>query len=225
MRHLSSHPTHHPLHGSLCAVLVVLTLLPLLSCKRSVMVTQWTPISPSPVAYLEDSVITARVRAALVLSPVVNSYNISVESHQGAVLLSGMAADPLQIDLAVFVAQTVPGVSSVDSFMFSTGTAPALEMRRGQAQNLNATRPRQLLDAPPSHLDQKQRQVPPTIANEPSIPASAVYAIAEPASLAQKSDTATDTPASGMPRLSHWVRLAHSVLGIGSIHDELQIKP
>ena len=223
MRHLSSHPTHHPLNGSLCAVLVVLTLLPLLSCKRSDMVTQWTPTSPSPVAYLEDSVITARVRAALVLSPVVNSYNISVESHQGVVLLSGMAADPLQIDLAIFVAQTVPGVSSVDSFMFSTGTAPSLETRRGQAQNLDTTRPGQLLDAPPSQLDQ-ERQVPPTIAEEPSVPASAVYAIAEPASLSQKPDTATDTPAPGMPRLSHWVRLAHSVLGIGSIHDELQIK-
>ena len=175
------------------------------------------------MAYLEDSVITARVRAALVLSPVVNSYNISVESHQGVVLLSGMAADPLQIDLAIFVAQTVPGVSSVDSFMFSTDAAPVLEMRKGQAPNLDTTRPGQLLDAPPSQLDQ-ERQVPPTIAEEPSVPASAVYAIAEPDSLAQKPDTATDTPAPGMPRLSHWVRLAHSVLGIGSIHDELQIK-
>ena len=87
MRHLPFQPTHHPLLGSLCAVLVVLTALPLQGCKRSDMVTEWVPAGPSPVAYLEDGVITSRVRAALILSPVLNSYNISVESHQGVVLL------------------------------------------------------------------------------------------------------------------------------------------
>ncbi|MBL7090427.1 BON domain-containing protein [Acidovorax sp.] len=223
MRHLTSHPTHHVLPRSLCTVLVVLTLLPLLGCKRSDMVTQWAPASPSPVAYLEDGVITSRVRAALILSPVVNSYNISVESHQGVVLLSGMAADPTQIDLAVFVAQTVPGVNSVDSFMFSTGAAPALAVRQGHTPDLAALRARQLLDALPSQLYQEP-QPPHPIADEPSDPASAVYATAEPVPLAQEPDPATDTPAQGMPRLSRWVRLAHSVLGIGSIQDELQIK-
>lgn len=223
MRHLTSHPTHHPLPGRLCTVLVVLALLPLLGCKRSDMVTQWAPASPSPVAYLEDGVITSRVRAALILSPVVNSYNIRVESHQGVVLLSGMAADPTQIDLAVFVAQTVPGVNSVDSFMFSTGTAPALAVRQGHTPDLGALRARQLLDTPPSQ-PYRERHAQAPVADEPSDPASAVYAAAEPAPLAQEPDAATDNPAPGMPRLSRWVRLAHSVLGIGSIQDELQIK-
>ena len=173
MRHLPFQPTHHPLLGSLCAVLVVLTALPLQGCKRSDMVTEWVPAGPSPVAYLEDGVITSRVRAALILSPVLNSYNISVESHQGVVLLSGMAADPTQIDLAVFVAQTVPGVSSVDSFMFSTGAAPAQAASQGHTPDLEALRARQLMNATPS-AQYQQRHAPPPFADEPTNPASAV---------------------------------------------------
>ncbi|MDH4416829.1 MAG: BON domain-containing protein [Acidovorax sp.] len=214
------HPTPCLLSGALLGMLAV---VPLQGCKRSDMVTQRTPSSAPPTAYVEDSVLTSRVRAALTTSPVVNSFYIGVESHQGVVLLSGMAADPTQIDLAVFVAQTVPGVSSVDSFMFSTGAAPALAVRKGQAPDLNAPRAWQLLVAPPKQLDQ-ERHAPPTIAEEPSAPASAVYATAEPVPRAQEPDTATDTPAPGVPQLSHWVRLAHRVLGIGSIQEELQIQ-
>nr|WP_288850535.1 BON domain-containing protein [uncultured Acidovorax sp.] len=223
MRHLPFQPTHHPLLSSLCTVLVVLTVLPLQGCKRSDMVTQWAPASPSPVAYLEDGVITSRVRAALILSPVVNSYNISVESHQGVVLLSGMAADPTQIDLAVFVAQTVPGVSSVDSFMFSTGAAPAQAVHQGHTPDLEALRARQLRNATPSSQYQ-QRHAPPPVADEPTDPASEVYAAANSAPSAPEPAPATDTSATGIPYQSRWVRLAHSVLGIRSIQDELQIK-
>ena len=113
MRHPTLQRHRQPLPAAISALMMALALLPLQGCKRSDMVPEWAPASPSPVAYLEDGVITSRVRAALILSPVVNSYNIRVESHQGVVLLSGMAADPTQIDLAVFVAQTVSGVKSL----------------------------------------------------------------------------------------------------------------
>jgi len=222
MRHLTLQRHQQPLPTALSALMMVLALLPLQGCKRSDMVTEWAPASPSPVAYLEDGVITSRVRAALILSPVVNSYNISVESHQGVVLLSGMAADPTQIDLAVFVAQTVPGVKSVDSFMFSNGTAPALAVRQGHTPDLQALRAKRLLAPVPSKLYQERHA--PTGADEPSATGSAVHADSPlPPSIPAPESPNVMQP-QGMPRANRWVTIAHSVLGIRSIQDDLQIK-
>ncbi len=223
MRHPTLQRHQQPLPTALSALMMVLALLPLQGCKRSDMVTEWPPASPSPVAYLEDGVITSRVRAALILSPVVNSYNIRVESHQGVVLLSGMAADPTQIDLAVFVAQTVSGVKSVDSFMFSNGTAPALAVRQGHTPDLQALRAKRLLAPVPSQLYQERHA--PTGADEHSAPASAVHADSPlpPPILAPESPNVMQPQ--GMPRANRWVTIAHSVLGIRSIQDDLQIKP
>ncbi|MCZ8222050.1 MAG: BON domain-containing protein [Acidovorax sp.] len=224
MRYLTIHHTLQPIPGSVFVLLTLLVLLPLLGCKRSDMTTLWAPASPLPVAYLEDSVITSRVRAALIVSPVVNSYNISVESHDGVVLLSGMAEDPTQIDLAVFVAQTVPGVKSVDSFMFSNSTAPALVVRQSHIPDLQALRSQRLLTSVPSQ-QYRGRQAQ-TGADEPPKPSSAVYGEATPPpppSPTPEFPNAMQPQDSPCP--SRWVTIAYSVLGIRSIQDDLKIKP
>lgn len=202
------HPSPRQLSGALLGALAVMSLQ---GCKRIDMVTDWTPASPTPTAYLEDSVLASRVRAALILSPVVNSFNIGVESHQGVVLLSGMAADPTQIDLAVFVAQTVPGVSSVDSFMFSTGGVPALAVDKGYSPDPGGLRARRPLGnfphaEPTGHEEQPLATMTPVIALSHPLPPD------------------NGQPPYSAPRPSRWVSLAHSVLGIRSIQEELLIK-
>ena len=135
------HPTPRQLSGALLGALAVMSLQ---GCKRIEMATPKVPAKPSPTAYVDDSVLTSRVRAALLRSPVVNSFNIGIETHEGVVLLSGMAVNTTQIDLAVFVAQTVPGVNSVDSFMFSSGLAAAETTEKAYSVDpggLTATRP------------------------------------------------------------------------------------
>ena len=204
MRHL----TPRQFSGALLGALAVMSLQ---GCKRIDMTTGWTPASPSPTADLEDSVLASRVRAALILSPVVNSFNIGVESHQGVVLLSGMAADPTQIDLAVFVAQTVPGVSSVDSFMFSTGGVPALAVDKGYSPDPGGLRARRPLGnfphaEPTGHEEQPLATITPVIALSHPLPPD------------------NGQPPYSAPRPSRWVSLAHSVLGIRSIQEELLIK-
>lgn len=223
MRQLTPPPALPRLHRSLCAVSVVLTLFTLLSCKRSDMLTQQPPVNPSAVVYLEDSVITSRVRTALILSPVIRSFNISVESHSGVVLLSGMAADPTQIDLAIFVAQTVPGVVSVESFMFSIAPAAGSALRQSEPADLGLQGPAQRLDMTHHPVYPGLPAQSPT-AGEPSETASGLYGVNTTAATTQGQDTDANAATPGMPRLSRWVTLAHSVLGIGSIQDELQIK-
>lgn len=188
------------------AIAFLASLLLLQSCKRADGMTAWTPSSPTPVAYLEDSVLTSRVKAALLLSPVVRSINIGVESHQGVVLLSGMVADPTQLDLALFVAQNVPGVTKVDNFMFHAGTAPA-----SGNQSVYSSAP-QLL--------QRQRafdRTPHLVAN------AAGETPAEDISMKEETDD-TAKATEPLSALRRWVRGTYVVLGISSIHDELQIK-
>lgn len=64
---------------------------------------------------IDDSVVTTKVKAALLNDPDVKGIDFKVETRKGEVLLSGFAANQSQIDRAVAVAQAVPGVKSVDN--------------------------------------------------------------------------------------------------------------
>ena len=194
------------------AIAFLASLLLLQSCKRADGMTTWTPVSPTPVAFLEDSVLTSRVKAALLLSPVVRSINIGVESHQGVVLLSGMVADPTQLDLAMFVAMNVPGATKVDSFMFSS--AIALEPSRASSTGSSGS-----ADPPAAKLLQLQREQ--DRAPHPLPAASDAETVADPSTSVGTNHARTMAPPSTLRR---WMRLTSGVLGISSIQDELQIK-
>lgn len=105
----------------LLALVGAATVVPLQGCQRMEVIPKREPQSPVPHAHVDNDELTARVRYALEHSPVARSSNMGIESRQGNVLLTGMATEPLQIDLAVFVAQNVPGVFTVNSYMFSGG--------------------------------------------------------------------------------------------------------
>ena len=137
---------HHSSSRCLSGVFLgVLAMVSLQGCRRTEMVSTMELPSPASAVYVEDSVLTSRVRAALTLSPVQRSINIHIESRQGVVLLSGTVADKTQMDLAVFVAQTVPGVSRVDSLMLSAGTEPTTADLSSYAPGLDELRARGLL--------------------------------------------------------------------------------
>ena len=67
--------------------------------------------------YVEDSVITAKVKAALLKEPQLKSMDVSVETYQGEVLLSGFVRDEKQREKAKLVAVRVSGVTSVKDGM------------------------------------------------------------------------------------------------------------
>ncbi len=71
------------------------------------------PVKRTPGQYLDDKVITAKVKAAIVEDPGVKALQIKVESYEGVVQLSGFVDSPEQISRAGEIAKGVEGVKSV----------------------------------------------------------------------------------------------------------------
>lgn len=67
--------------------------------------------------YLDDSAITAKVKAAIFNEPTLKSAEINVETFKGVVQLSGFVNSQADINKAVEVARSVSGVTSVKNAM------------------------------------------------------------------------------------------------------------
>jgi osmotically-inducible protein OsmY len=76
----------------------------------------------SPGEYVDDSVITTKVKAAVLEEPSLKSAEINVETSKGRVQLSGFVRSRADIDKAVEVAKSVKGVKSVKNDMVLKGT-------------------------------------------------------------------------------------------------------
>jgi hyperosmotically inducible protein len=63
--------------------------------------------------YVDDSMITAKVKAALLRDPVVSTFAVSVETYKGIVLLSGFVRNGSQAKRAAEIAAGVQGVVNV----------------------------------------------------------------------------------------------------------------
>ena len=67
--------------------------------------------------YVDDSVITAKVKAAIFNDPTLKVNEINVETFKGVVQLSGFVNSQADINRAVQVARGVAGVTSVKNDM------------------------------------------------------------------------------------------------------------
>ena len=67
--------------------------------------------------YMDDSVITTKVKAAIFNEPTLKSAEINVETFKGVVQLSGFVNSQSDINKAVEVARSVKGVTSVKNSM------------------------------------------------------------------------------------------------------------
>ncbi|MEW7850322.1 BON domain-containing protein [Massilia aurea] len=63
--------------------------------------------------YVDDAVITTKVKAALINDPNVKAREVNVETFKGDVQLSGFVADPRDAQRAVEITRGVKGVTSV----------------------------------------------------------------------------------------------------------------
>jgi len=67
--------------------------------------------------YVDDTVITTKVKTAVFNEPTLKSAEINVETFKGVVQLSGFVKSQADINKAVAVAQSVGGVKSVKNDM------------------------------------------------------------------------------------------------------------
>ena len=67
--------------------------------------------------YIDDTVITTKVKADIFNEPTLKSREINVESFKGTVQLSGFVTSQADINRAVEVARNVKGVKSVKNDM------------------------------------------------------------------------------------------------------------
>jgi osmotically-inducible protein OsmY len=67
--------------------------------------------------YVDDAVITSKVKAAIFNDPTLKVNEINVETFKGVVQLSGFVRSQADIDQAVKVARGIAGVTSVKNDM------------------------------------------------------------------------------------------------------------
>ena len=72
--------------------------------------------------YVDDAVITTKIKAAVLKEPSLKSAEINVETYKGTVQLSGFVRSRADINKAVEVAKGVEGVKSVKNDMVLKGT-------------------------------------------------------------------------------------------------------
>ncbi|MFO7785632.1 MAG: BON domain-containing protein [Desulfatiglandales bacterium] len=63
--------------------------------------------------YIDDSVITTKVKSLLAADDFLKSFRIGVETYKGTVQLSGFVNSQQAVDKAVQIARSVKGVTSV----------------------------------------------------------------------------------------------------------------
>jgi hyperosmotically inducible protein len=73
------------------------------------------------VTFLDDSALTAKIKAELVKDNGIKGLNISVETHKGEVILSGFVETNMQIRRAIDIATSVQGVQSVKNGLLIKG--------------------------------------------------------------------------------------------------------
>lgn len=72
-----------------------------------------TPKSEGTGEYVDDTVVTTKVKAALLSDPVVSGLAVNVETFKGTVQLSGFVKTAAERDRAVEVTRKVGGVAQI----------------------------------------------------------------------------------------------------------------
>jgi len=102
----------------LCAILSGAALILVSGCDTQKADTRAAaPTTTSVGTEIDDSVVTAKVKSALLADPDIKSFDLKVETRKGEVMLSGFVGSQAQVDRAILVARGVEGVKDVANKM------------------------------------------------------------------------------------------------------------
>jgi hyperosmotically inducible protein len=94
----------------LSAIFLAITLVTVTACASSAK-------QEGTGEYIDDSVITTKVKAAIFNDPTLKATEISVETFKGTVQLSGFVSSQASAEKAVQLARTIRGVVAVKNDM------------------------------------------------------------------------------------------------------------
>jgi hyperosmotically inducible periplasmic protein len=100
---------------ALAGVLTVSLGLSLAGCQRTEQAKDQAASSVGAV--VDDSVLTTKVKSALIADTATSGTDVKVETHQGEVQLSGFVDSQAQADRAVLIARGIDGVKKVKNDM------------------------------------------------------------------------------------------------------------
>jgi osmotically-inducible protein OsmY len=92
---------------------IVINSLMLLMLITTFVACASTPTHQSTGEYVDDSVITTKIKALLAEDDFLKSFQISVETYQGTVQLSGFVNSQMAVDKAGQIATSIQGVKSI----------------------------------------------------------------------------------------------------------------
>ena len=109
-----------PHSTSWALALTAIAVATLAACTKA---PEPVPLVVAPVANttvgteIDDSVVTTKVKSALLADPDVKSFDIQTETRKGEVQLSGFVDNEAQVERAMTVARAVEGVKTVSNKM------------------------------------------------------------------------------------------------------------
>ena len=106
---MKTHPASLVLAVALASVLAAFVA----ACSGRSDTTGASPPSTTIGTEIDDSVVTSRVKSALLADASIQSLDITVVTRKGAVQLSGFVNNQGQIDRALTVTRAVEGVAGV----------------------------------------------------------------------------------------------------------------
>ena len=95
---------------SISSIIAAVTMMFMLGCAS-------TSKQEGTGEYIDDTVITTKVKAQILEEPTLKSAEINVETYKGVVQLSGFVSTQANVYKAVEIARGVRGVSSVKNDM------------------------------------------------------------------------------------------------------------
>nr|WP_315429455.1 BON domain-containing protein [uncultured Albidiferax sp.] len=100
---------------SLGIIFAAVLALSAVGCSKQVDATGAAAPGTTVGTEIDDTVVTASVKSALLADPDVKSLDFKVETRKGEVQLSGFVESQAQIDRATFIVQGVSGVKSLEN--------------------------------------------------------------------------------------------------------------
>jgi hyperosmotically inducible protein len=147
---------------------------------------------------IDDSVVTNRIRSALLADPNIKSYDFKVETRKGEVQLSGFVDNQAQLDLAISTTRAVEGVKSIQNNVTLKG-APTTVGNKVDDGVITA-------------------KVKAALLSDPSIKSIDIGVVT------RKGEVQLSGFVNNQGQMDRAVKVAHDITGVRSVNNEMSIK-